>query len=147
MCFNLRGNISTLNGDSQKVVDKFTYHGSSVLSTENDINARLAKIWTAIDRLSVIRKSYLSDRIKGVFSQVVFVSILLYGCTIRTLTKCIENKLNANSRRMLRALLNKSREQHTWKQQVYSHLPPNSKSSKLDKQDMWVIAGGVRTTS
>ena len=37
-CFNQRGDISTLNGSSLKLVDKFTYLGSSVASTENDIN-------------------------------------------------------------------------------------------------------------
>ena len=41
--FNQRGNISTLNGGSLKLVDKFTYFGSSV-STENDINTWLAKV-------------------------------------------------------------------------------------------------------
>ena len=30
MCFNQRGDISTLNGSSLKLVDKFTYQGSSV---------------------------------------------------------------------------------------------------------------------
>ena len=54
MCFNQRGDISTLNGSSLKLVDKFTYLGSSVSSTETDINTRLTKAWTAIDRLSVI---------------------------------------------------------------------------------------------
>ena len=38
MCFNQRGEISTLNGTSLKLVDKFTYLGSSVSSTETDIN-------------------------------------------------------------------------------------------------------------
>ena len=38
MCFNQRGDISTLNGSSLKLVDKFTYLGSSVSSTEWDIN-------------------------------------------------------------------------------------------------------------
>ena len=38
MCFNLRGDISTLNGRSLKLVDKFTNLGSSVSSTENGIN-------------------------------------------------------------------------------------------------------------
>ena len=51
MSFNQRGNISTLNGSSLKLVDKFPYLGSSVSSTESDINMRLAKAWTAIDRL------------------------------------------------------------------------------------------------
>ena len=43
MCFNQRGDISTLNGSSLKLVDKFTYLGSSVSSTETDINTQLAK--------------------------------------------------------------------------------------------------------
>ena len=38
MCFNQRGDISTLNGSSLELVDKFTYQGSSVSSTETDIN-------------------------------------------------------------------------------------------------------------
>ena len=54
MCFNQRGNISALNSSSLKLVDKFTYLGSSDSSTETDINMRLAKAWTAINRLSVI---------------------------------------------------------------------------------------------
>ena len=54
MCLNQTGNISTLNCSSLELVDKFTYQGSSVSLTETDINTRLAKAWTAIDRLSVI---------------------------------------------------------------------------------------------
>ena len=42
MCFNQRGDISSLKGGPLKLVDKFTYLGSSVSSTENDINIRLA---------------------------------------------------------------------------------------------------------
>ena len=38
MCFNQTGDISTLNGSSLKLVDKFTYLGSSVSSTETDID-------------------------------------------------------------------------------------------------------------
>ena len=54
MCFNQTGDISTLGGSSLKLVDKFTYLGSSVSSTEKDIDTRLTKAWTATDRLSVI---------------------------------------------------------------------------------------------
>ena len=43
MCFNQSGDISTQNGSSLKLVDKITYLGSSVSSTETDINTRLAK--------------------------------------------------------------------------------------------------------
>ena len=61
ICFNQRGDISTLNGSSLKLVDKFTYLGSSVSSTETDINSQRPKAWTVIDWLSVIC-SYLYSR-------------------------------------------------------------------------------------
>ena len=73
MCFNQRGNISTLKGGPLKQVDKFTYLGSSISSIENDINMRLAKAWTAIDRLSVIWKSDLTDKIEHSFFQTAVV--------------------------------------------------------------------------
>ena len=50
MCYNQTGDISTLEGTPLKLVDKFTYLGSSVESTEKDIETRLAKAWTAINR-------------------------------------------------------------------------------------------------
>ena len=62
MCFNQTGDISTLNGSSLKLVDKFTYLRSSVSSTETDIDTRLTKAWTAIDTLSVIWKSVSSKQ-------------------------------------------------------------------------------------
>ena len=37
------GDISTLDGTPLKLVDKFTYQGSSVASTEKDIDTRLTK--------------------------------------------------------------------------------------------------------
>ena len=46
--------------------EKFNYLGSSVSSTETDINTQLEKAWTALDRLSVIWKSDLTDKINSV---------------------------------------------------------------------------------
>ena len=132
-CLDQTGDISTLVGSSLKLVDKFTYLGSSTTSTEKDINTRLAKAWTAINRLSVIWKSDLTDKMKRCFFQAVVVSILLYGCTTWTLTKWMEKKLDGNNTRMLRAILNKSWRQHPTKQQLCGHL---RKLSKLDEPDM-----------
>ena len=129
MCFNQRGNIYTLNGSSLKLVNKFSYLGSSVSSTESNINKRLEKAWTVIDRLSVIRKSDLTDKIKHSFFQAVGVSILLYRYTTWTLTKRMEKKIDGNYTRMLRAVLNKSWRQHSTKQQLYSHLLPITKTT------------------
>ena len=72
--------ISTLNGGFLKLVDKFTYLGSSVPSTENKINMRLVKVWTAIDRLSIIWKFDQSNKTKRNFFQAAIVSVL-YECT------------------------------------------------------------------
>ena len=87
ICFNQTGDISTLEGTSLKLVDKFTYLGSTVSSTKKDINMRLTKAWTAIDKLSIIWKSNLTDKMKRSFFQAAVKSILLYGCTTWPLTK------------------------------------------------------------
>ena len=86
MCLNQSGDIFIQNGWFLKLVDKFIYLESSVSSTENDINMRQANAWTVINRLSVVWKSDLPDKIKSNLFQAAVVSILLYGCTTRTLT-------------------------------------------------------------
>ena len=50
-----------------------------------------------------------------------------YLCTTWTLTKRLE-KLDGNYTRMLRAILNKSRQQHPTRHQQYGHLPPITKT-------------------
>ena len=81
MCYNQTGDISTLEGTPHKLVDKFTYLGSSVESTEKDIETRLTK--------------------------------------------------DGNYTRMLRAILNKSWQQHPTRHQLYGHLPPITKTIQV----------------
>ena len=107
---------------SLKLVDKFTYLGSSVSWTETDIKTRLSNAWTAIDRLSVVWKSDSTNKTKHSFFQAAFVSILLYGCTTWMLTKRMEKKLDDNYTRMLWAILNKSWKQLPIKQQQQQQL-------------------------
>ena len=128
MCFNQTCDISTLDGTSLKLVDKFTFLGSSVSTIKKDIESRLTKAWTAIDRLSIIWKSDLTDEMKRSFFQAAVVSILLYWCTTWTLTKRLEKKLDGNYTRMLKAILNNSRRQHPTRHQLYGHLPPITKT-------------------
>ena len=128
---NQTGDISTLDGTPLKLVDKFTYLGSSVSSTEKDIDTRLTKAWTAFNRLSIIWKSDLTDKIKRSFFQAAVVSILLYGCTTWTLTKRLEKKPDGNYIRMLRAILNKSSRQHPTRNQLYGHLTPITKTIQV----------------
>ena len=126
MCFNQTGDISTLDRSPLKLVDKFTYLGSSVPSTEKNIDTRHRKAWTAIDKLSIIWKSDPTDKIKRSFFQAAIASILLYGCTTWTLTERLE--LDDNYTRMLRAILSKSWRQHPTRYQLYRHLPPITKT-------------------
>ena len=65
---------------------------------------------------------------KRSFFQAAVVSILLYGCTAWTQTKRLKKKLDGNYTRMLRAILNKSWQQHPTRQQLYGHLPPITKT-------------------
>ena len=131
MCYNQTGDISTLERTPLKLVDKFTYLGSSVELTEKDIDTRLTKAWIAIDRLLIIWKSDLTDKMKLSFFQAAVTSILLYGCTTWTLTKRLEKKLDGNYTRMLRAILNKSWQQHPTRHQLYGHLPPITKTIQV----------------
>ena len=96
-----------------------------------DIKTRLAKAWTAINRLSIIWKSDLTNKMKRSFFQAAVTSILLYGCTTWTLTKRLEKKLDGNYTRMLRAILNKSWRQHPTRYQLYGHLPPITKTIQV----------------
>ena len=43
MCYNQTDEISTIDGTSLKLVDKFTYLGSSISSTEKDTDTQLMK--------------------------------------------------------------------------------------------------------
>ena len=89
------------------------------------------KAWTATNRLSIIWKSDLTDKMKRSFFQAAVTSILLYGCTTWTLTKRLKKKLDGNYTRMLRAILNKSWQQHPTRHQLYGHLPPITKTIQV----------------
>ena len=146
MCYNQTGDISTLDGTYLKLVDKFSYLGSRVSSTEKDIDTRLTKAWTAIDMLSIIWKSDLTDKMKRSFFQAVVVSILLYGCTSWTLTKRLEKKLDGNYTRMLQAILNNMC--NTPQGTNYTAIClPSRKLSKLDEPDMQDTTGEAGTSS
>ena len=119
------------DGTPLKLVDMFTYLGSSVSSTKKDIDTRLTNAWTAIHRPSIIWKSELKDKMKRIFFQAAVVSILLYGCTTWTLTKRLEKKLDGNYTRMLKPISDKSWWQHPTKHQLYGHVPPITKTIQV----------------
>ena len=84
--------ISILSDKPLKFADQFTFLGSNISSTESDIDFCLAKTLIAIDGLSIIWISDLSDKTKRDFLHVVAVSVLLYECTTSTLMKRMEKK-------------------------------------------------------
>ena len=86
---------------------------------------------TYINRLPIIWKSDLTDKIKSSFFQVAVVSILLYGCTTLTLIKRMEKKLDVNYTRRMRAILNKSWRKQPTNQQVYGHRPLITKTINI----------------
>ena len=149
MSYNQTGDISTLEGTPLKLVDKFTYLGSSVESTEKDIETRLTKAWIAINRLSIIWKSDLTDKMKRSFFQAAVTSILLYGCTTWTLTKRLEKKLDGNYTRMLRAILNWTSPGSSTPQDTNctATCPLSRKLFKLDEPDMQDTAGEAEMNS
>ena len=114
MCFRW-GAISTLNCRPLKLVDMFTYFNSSISSTESDLNICLTKVWTAIYRLSIIRKLNLSDKIRF-FPSCGCVNITVWMHHIDA------NKTHGNYTKRLCTILNKSWKQYATKQQLYGQF-------------------------
>ena len=67
----------------------------------------------------------------GIHKSTSLMSSSLLGCTTWTLTKRLEKKLDGNYTRMLRAILNKSWQQHPTRHQLYGHLPPITKTIQV----------------
>ena len=64
MSFNQEKASLILNGNPLKLVDMFSYLSISISSIKSDVNIHLAKVWTAISWLVIIRKSDLSAKIR-----------------------------------------------------------------------------------
>ena len=149
MCFNQTGDISTLEGTPLKLVDKFTYLGSSVESTEkghrNEVNEKHGQ-------LSIGYRLYgnqdLTDKMKRSFFQAAVTSILLYGCTTWTLTKTAgeeaRRQLHKNATCNLEQVRAATPPQDT---NCTATCPLSRKLFKLDEPDMQDTAGEAETNS
>ena len=146
MCFNLTGDIFTLNGSSLKLVDKFTYLGSSISTTRTDIDLWLTKAWTAINRLSVIWKSDLTDKMKCSFFQAAVVLILLYGCTTWMLSSW-RKSLTATTQEYCEQYWTSPGGNTPQSSSYMATYHPSQKLSKLDKPDMQDTAGEAGMSS
>ena len=94
------------------------------------IYIRLTKVWTAINRLSIIWESDLSKKIKRDFPK----QRLCQRYSTDAPNGRIEKKLDRNCTRMPRAILNKSWKQHSMKQQPYCPLPRVSKTIQVGRK-------------
>ena len=98
---------SSVNDTSQSDCLMSSPRGLTLLLSVFYPSAQCILLRQPIDKLPIISESDPSDKIKRDFFQAVTVSILLYGYTAWTLTKCIEKKVDAKYSRMPRAALNK----------------------------------------
>ena len=83
MCFKQEEVISTQSGKPLKL-DKFTKLGSSISSTESDVNIRRVKMYNDVQKLLIISKSDLTDKIIRDFFPSLAWKKCTYACTIST---------------------------------------------------------------
>ena len=65
----------------------------------NEMTTCIRKAWTVIERLSIIWKSNLSDKMKCELFQDISMSVLLYGYTTWTLTNTCRKSYMVTTRR------------------------------------------------
>ena len=127
MSFQQTGPIRTRDRTQLKRVDHFEHLGGHIESTERDVRIRIAKAWSALNRLKIIWKSALPEGIKKKFFTAVVESVLLHGAEAWTLTKKLESKLDETHTRMLRAVLNITWRMHPTINRLYGEFPIISK--------------------
>ena len=93
--------IKSLKNENIRAVQDFTYLGSSIASTKRDIDIKLGKASSALNKLDVIWKSSLPANLKRSYFQATVESVLVHGATSSTLTKYLEKTLNGSYARML----------------------------------------------
>jgi len=93
MRFNQEGTMQTVKGETVKQVTSFVYLGSEVADSESDINIRIGKAWTALNKMKTIWESRLSNELKRQFFRATVESVLLYRSVTWSFTKHFEQRL------------------------------------------------------
>ena len=81
------GDIISLNGGKLKKVEDFKYLGSWIRNSEKDVGIRIAKAWSAMNKMDMIWKSELRRDLKIQYFRATVECALLYGSESWTLTK------------------------------------------------------------
>ena len=145
--FNQRDDICTLNGRSLKLMDKFNYLRSNVSCTENDINTRLAKSWTAINRLSFIWNSDISGKIKCIFSKQWLCQYCDIDAPHRRWLSVWRESLTAIAQECCELYWTSPGRCITQNSSCTATYLPPRKPSELDEKDMQDTTEGVRVSS
>ena len=112
----------TVSGESTESVESFTNLECEISSTKKDMQIRIAKAWTALNKMDTMWKSFLSGNLKRSFFHATVESVFMYGASAWSLTKSPESKLDTTYNRMLRAIRNIWR-QHPTKVQLHGPIP------------------------
>ena len=96
-----------------------------------DMKIRIAKAWSALNKMDIVWKSTLNRDLKISFFRATVESVLLYGAESWTLTKTLQTRLNGTFTRLLRTALNISWKQHKTNNELYGELPLVSDTLKL----------------
>ena len=115
--------LTTTGGTVLKEVNDFKYLGSWVNSTEQDLKVRKALAWKALNGMTSVWNSNLPRQIKLSFFFATVESVLLYGSECWTLKPTLQKSLDGCYTRMLRAVLNISRNVHVTNQTLYEGIP------------------------
>ena len=105
------------------------------------------KAWTPINKLLIMWKSDLTDKMKRSFFQAAVVSILLYGFTTWMLTKQLEEKLDSNYTKCCEQYWTSPGGNTPQSTNYRATYLPSQKLSKLEEPDMQDTAGEAGTSS
>ena len=119
----IRDVMSSQNSERIKQANEFKYLGSYIASTEQNINVRIGKAWSALNQLTNIWKSRLSKNLKRNFFRATVESVLVYGAITWTLTSTLENNIDGAYIRMLRAAMNVSWIENMTNRELYNNIP------------------------
>ena len=78
MLLNHTGIVKSLNGNTIKQVENFSYLGSEISSTAKDVSSRIGKVWIALNILYTIWKSTANLRQKKNFFRATVETVLIY---------------------------------------------------------------------
>ena len=129
-----------------EVVEDFKYLGSYVVSTENDIQARVGLTWSAFNLLRpVLTANKLELKLRMRIFNAACISILLYGCETWTLTQKLEDKLNIFVRKLYRLMLNiKQAEAHLTNEDLYKRVRQQPIAEEIRKRQLRFIGHVLR---